>query len=278
MSLVLVTGASGFVGRHVLAILRAGGVPLRLVTRPHRAEFLSNACPEAQLLLSPDLFLEDRLWWTAACTGVDTVLHLAWHAEPKTYLTSPLNLACLKGSIDLAQGALAAGVRRFMGIGTCAEYDLTDGSLYPDSPLRPTNLYAAAKAGLFQTLSQFLPQQGVSFLWARLFYLYGEGEPPDRLVPYLRRELAAGRSVQLSSGGQIRDYLPIESAASQICDLALGETQGATNVCSSVATTVREMAERIADEFGRRDLLEFGARPENLFDPPRIVGFNTPSP
>jgi nucleoside-diphosphate-sugar epimerase len=278
MSVVLVTGASGFVGRHVLACLRTGGVPLRLIARPQRANLLAAACPEAQLLLSPDLFLEDSRWWTTACAGVDTVLHLAWHTEPKSYLTSPLNLTCLKGSLDLAQGALAAGVRRFIGIGTCAEYDLTDGSVYPDSPLRPTNLYAAAKAGLFQTLSQFLPQQGVSFLWARLFYLYGEGEHPDRLVPYLRRELAAGRSVQLSSGRQIRDYLAIEEAASQICELALGEAQGAMNVCSSIATTVREMAERIADEFGRRDLLQYGARPENIFDPHRVVGFNNPSP
>jgi dTDP-6-deoxy-L-talose 4-dehydrogenase (NAD+) len=70
----------------------------------------------------------------------------------------------------------------------------------------------------------------------------------------------------------VRDFLDVTYAAGMIVDVALGQEQGAVNICSGEAVTVRELAERIADEYGRRDLLRFGARQENVFDPPRIVG------
>jgi nucleoside-diphosphate-sugar epimerase len=112
----------------------------------------------------------------------------------------------------------------------------------------------------------------VSFVWCRVFYLYGEGEDERRLVPYVRRQLAAGQEVLLTRGDQVRDFLDVKDAAGMIADVALGQQQGAVNVCSGQAVSVRQLAERIADEYGRRDLLRFGAKAENVFDPPRVVG------
>jgi dTDP-6-deoxy-L-talose 4-dehydrogenase (NAD+) len=57
-----------------------------------------------------------------------------------------------------------------------------------------------------------------------------------------------------------------------IVDVAMGNRAGAINICSGIPITVRILAEQIADEYGRRDLLKFGARPDNLVDPPRVVG------
>ena len=163
-------------------------------------------------------------------------------------------------------------MRRFVGIGTCFEYDLSAGRLTVDTPLRPTTPYAAAKAAAFMALSQYLPQQGVSFAWCRLFYLYGEGEPAERLVPYLRGRLKAGDPAELTSGMQVRDYLDVREAARMIVEVARGPAQGPINICSGTPMTVRELAEHVADDYGRRDLLRFGARPDNLTDPPVVVG------
>ena len=116
---------------------------------------------------------------------------------------------------------------------------------------------------------------GVEFAWCRLFYLYGEGEDERRLVPYLRAKLEAGKPAELSSGEQIRDYLDVGDAGRMIAEAALGPVQGPVNICSGIPVTIRQFAERIADEFGRRDLLRFGARPENLTDPPRVVGLRS---
>ena len=91
-------------------------------------------------------------------------------------------------------------------------------------------------------------------------------------MPYLRNNLVAGQPVKLTSGKQIRDFLDVREAGQMIAETALGHQQGPVNICSGIAVTVRQLAERIADEYGRRDLLEFGARPDNLFDPPCIVG------
>jgi dTDP-6-deoxy-L-talose 4-dehydrogenase (NAD+) len=200
------------------------------------------------------------------------LVHAAWYAEPGEYLTSSLNLACLAGTLNLAHAFAEVGGQRFVGVGTCAEYDLSVGVLTTGTPLAPNNLYAACKASAYQVLSCLFDPESVGFAWCRIFYLYGEGEDERRLMPYIRRQLAAGREVLLTRGEQVRDFLDVKDAARMIADVAQGKQQGAVNICSGEAVTVRELAERVADKYGRRELLRFGARPENLFDPPRVVG------
>jgi nucleoside-diphosphate-sugar epimerase len=269
---VLLTGATGFVGRQILRALAARGARVRAVVRTGTQGRLQCAESIERVVATPDLFAESADWWRSACEGTEIAIHAAWYAEPGKYLQSPLNLDCLAGTLSLAKGAVAAGVRRLVGLGTCFEYDVSAGRLSVDTPLDPKTPYAAAKAAAYLALSQALPPQGVSFAWCRLFYLYGEGEDPRRLVPYLRSRLMEGQPVDLTSGVQIRDFLDVAEAGDMIAAVALGETDGPVNVCSGVAITVRDLAERVADDYGRRDLLRFGARPENVFDPPCVVG------
>ncbi len=269
---VLVTGGTGFVGRHVLRALAARGIPVRAAIRSGSASRLPDGLGDIDMRESDDLFAETSGWWEAACEGIERVVHLAWTATPGHYLTAPENLDCLQGTLALAKGATRAGISKFAGIGTCFEYDLSGGVLTSTTPLRPATPYAGAKAAAFQALSQWLPAQGVAFLWARLFYLYGEGEDPRRLVPYLRRQLAAGEPADLTSGQQIRDFLDVREAAGQLIGALYSDAKGAFNLCSGVPVTVRQLAERIADEYGRRDLLNFGARPDNLVDPVCVLG------
>jgi dTDP-6-deoxy-L-talose 4-dehydrogenase (NAD+) len=270
--LTLLTGATGFVGRQVLRTLADHGMPVRAVIRDGTQDRLADLENIESAVATPDLFGEGAKWWAAVCKGVDTIIHVAWCAEPGEYLQSAKNLDCLAGTLQLAKGAALAGVRRFMGVGTCFEYDLTGSVLSVETPLRPSTPYAGAKAAAFLMLSQWLPRQGMEFAWCRLFYLYGEGEDARRLVPYLRSKLAAGEPAELSSGRQIRDFLDVREAARMIVQIAQGSEQGAVNICSGVPISVRQLAERIADEYGRRDLLRFGVRPDPLMDPPRVVG------
>lgn len=269
---ILLTGGTGFVGRQVLQGLIERGQRTRVVVRDGKQGQLPITDGIESIVATPDLFAEKPDWWSAACEGIDTIIHVAWYAEPGKYIHSVRNLDCLAGTLSLAKGAVQAGVRRFVGIGTCAEYDLAGSQLAADTPLRPTTPYAGAKAATFMALSQWLPRQDVEFAWCRLFYLYGEGEDARRLVPSLRTKLAAGKSVKLTRGNQIRDFLDVREAGRMIAEIAMSGDLGAINVCSGVPMTVRQLAEQIADEYGRRDLLKFGSHPENSFDPPRVVG------
>ncbi len=270
--LILLTGATGFVGRQVLRVLAERGCRVRAVARDGKQASVASSAGIESIVASPDIFAEDETWWREACHGVDTVIHAAWYAEPGLYLQSPKNRDCLIGTMRLAQAAIAARVRRFVGVGTCFEYDLTLGRLGIDAPLKPTTPYAQAKVEAFTALANLLPAQGMEFAWCRLFYLYGEGEDERRLVPYLRTKLKAGEPAELSSGTQIRDFLDVREAGRMIVEAALGSVQGPVNICSGEGVTVRALAERIADEYGRRELLRFGARPDNLVDPPVVIG------
>ena len=270
--ITLLTGATGFVGRQVFRALGEQGAMVRLVVREDKKGQLANVQAVESIVYSPDLFAEDATWWANVCRGVDTVVHVAWYAEPGQYLESAKNLDCLIGTLEMAKGSAQAGVKRFIGVGTGCEYELSSGLLSVQTPLRPLTPYAASKAAVFMALSQCLPQQGVEFAWCRLFYLHGEGEDARRLVPYLRVKLTAGESAKLTSGRQIRDFLDVREAGQMIAETALGHQQGPVNICSGNPITVRQLAERIADEYGRRDLLAFGERPDNLIDPPCVVG------
>lgn len=270
--ITLLTGATGFVGRQVLRALGEKNVRVRMVVRDGKQGQFAALEGVERVVTTLDLFAEDADWWANVCQGVDTVIHVAWYAEPGKYLLSAKNLDCLIGTLHLAKGSALAGTKRFIGIGTCFEYELTGGILSVNTPLQPLTPYAGAKAAAFMALSQWLPQQGVEFAWCRLFYLHGEGEDERRLVPYLRTNLAAGEPSKLTSGKQIRDFLDVREAGQMIAETALGHQQGPVNICSGVPITVRQLAEQIADEYGRRDLLKFGARPDNLIDPPCVVG------
>ncbi|WP_312360769.1 NAD(P)-dependent oxidoreductase [Ensifer sp.] len=270
---VLVTGGTGFVGRQVLRALNEAGASVRLVLRSGSSESrLGNLSSVEDVVTTPDLFREPVEWWAKAFDGIDTVVHVAWYAEPGKYLHSAENIVCLEGTLRMAQAAALAGVRRFVGVGTCFEYDLSAGMLSTDTPLRPISPYAGAKAAVFMALSQWLPLHGIAFAWCRLFYLFGEGEDERRLFPYLRAQLSAGNPVELTSGNQIRDFMDVREAGKQIADIGLGDKSGPVNICSGTPVTVRQIAERVADEYNRRDLLRFGARPDNLVDPPCVVG------
>jgi nucleoside-diphosphate-sugar epimerase len=264
--MMLVTGGTGFLGRQIVRAARERGIPVRLVTRKHEEE------TGVERLLTQDMFLESQDWWKHALDGVDTVIHAAWYAEPGKCLTSTRNLDCLHGTLTLARACAQSRVRRFVGIGTCFEYDLEQGLLDVSTPLRPATLYAASKASAFLTLQAYFATTSVSFAWARPFYLFGEGEDARRLFPYLHQRLAAGQPAELTRGTQIRDYLDVTEAGRMICELAEATATGPTNICSGVPVTVRQMAENIADQYGRRDLLRFGVRPDNLTDPACVVG------
>lgn len=271
--IVLLTGATGFVGRQVLReLFEHQDVAIRVVALNSDKHLLDSNSAFDNCISTNDIFSESIDWWADACKGVDTIVHMAWYAEPGKYLISPKNLDCLAGTLKMAQGAVKAGVRRFVGIGTCFEYDLKAGALSVETKLNPITPYAASKAAAYQTLSQYMAFEEVQFAWCRLFYLYGEGEDSRRLVPYIRSRLSLGKPAELTSGNQIRDFLDVRDAGKEIANISLGERQGPVNVCSGIPITVRQLAEKIADEYGRRNLLKFGARPDNLIDPPCVLG------
>lgn len=272
MARVLITGATGFVGRQILAAGRAQNIPMRLVLRPGWQAKIGTLPPDFEVVETDDLFAQSAEWWQQTCKGIDIIIHSAWYTEHGKYLTSPRNTDCLIGTLRMAQGVALAKVRRFVGVGTCIEYQLGDEILTPATALAPTTVYGQAKAAAFLALSGFFSTSGGEFLWCRIFQPYGEGENPQRLYPYVHSRLSQGEPVDLGSGKQVRDFIDVAEAGGNIMAQALGTGQGATNICSGVPQSIHDFVTAIAESYGRTDLLRFGARDDNPKDWDFIVG------
>lgn len=272
MTKVLITGATGFVGKAVLEALSKYAVDITCMLREGSIPTAIGNNAGYKPVYVSDIFDLSEDEWCQHLRGIDLILHLAWFAKPGEYLTSSKNFECLMGTTVLARAAAKAKVSRFVGIGTCFEYDTNAGRLSIRTALNPLTPYAIAKTAAFLTVEQILKDTDTSFLWARLFYLYGKNENPMRLVPYIHSRLKQGEIVELTKGDQVRDFLDVAIAAEMIVTEALGDSRGATNICSGIGITVRRLAEEIADQYGRRDLLKFGLRADNLTDPKVVIG------
>ena len=136
--------------------------------------------------------------------------------------------------------------------------------------LSTRDAYGACKHGLDVIASRFAAQAGLSYAWARIFFLYGPNEHPARLVASVARSLLSGEQARCSPGAQARDFLHVEDAARALVQLLVSDIQGAVNIASGQAVTVRELASRIGNLLGRRDLIDFGALPGPTDEPPVI--------
>lgn len=269
---ILLTGASGFVGRQIARSLVAAGHRPLLVLRPGSLPRTGLGAEEADVVETPDLFGETIDWWSKTLAGVDNVIHAAWYVEPGKYLDAPENMRCVEGSLRMADAAARSAVRQIVGIGTCFEYRLPNDHITAEAALGPVTLYAAAKLALLRMLEKRVDGGPTVLTWARLFYLFGEGEHPARLFPMLHRKLSAGEPVALSSGDKIRDFLDVADAGRMIAGLVDTGQSGPVNICSGKAVTIREIAEGIADLYGRQDLLTFGTATVHPRDPMAVVG------
>jgi nucleoside-diphosphate-sugar epimerase len=254
---LLLTGASGFVGRALAGPLAARGFEVFTVTRragPLRANLLEET-DQAALLRA---------------VKPAVILHAAWIVEHDRFWTAPQNTDWLEASTALARRFAEQGGRRFIGIGSCAEYATApDAALWAETrPLAPTTPYGIAKAALASRLAAL---QGVSTAWARLFHLFGPGEHPDRLVPSVVAALRAGRPAPIASGSPIRDFASTGFVAEALAALAASGVTGAVNIATGEARSIREIAETLARLAGRPDLLRPGALPDRPGEVPRMV-------
>ncbi len=260
---VLVTGITGFVGRHVVTPLLERGFDVHGVARARGGD------PRTQVNVA------DLLEAGSARRVIDAVrpshlLHLAW-APTKVRLSPEDNRAWLRASLDLFEAFVAAGGRRAVFGGTCAEYDWTHERLVEnETPLRPRTVYGACKNELRQAVETSAGQATVA--WARLFFLYGPHEPAGRLVPDICRALIAGHPVELTEGRQERDYMHVADVGRALAMMLAGEAKGAVNVASGSCVPVRDLALRLGAITGRTDLLQFGRRSSPPDDPPKLWG------
>ena len=139
---------------------------------------------------------------------------------------------------------------------------------------RPANPYGFAKDTLRKQLQQLQTVHPFGLTWARLFYMYGEGQPETSLFPMLKKAVAAGDAAfKMSGGEQLRDYLPVSEVARRLVGLALTPRNlGPVNICSGSPISVRRLVEGWIEEYGWKIELELGRLPYPDYEPMAFWG------
>lgn len=271
---VLITGAAGFIGSQVLRLAVADpAVETTALARDEGEAVRIRSISPAMAVVQVDLADHAAAAQTIREIQPDQCLHLAWYTAHGAYWHSPINLDLLYASGRLFEALAEAGCSRIIGVGTCVEYDVSYGWLDEErTPHKPTSLYAASKLATHHLLAQIAARAGIQQAWARVFYLYGPGEDPARLVPAVIRGLLRGERVKTSSGEQMRDYMHLADVASGLWQVLRSDITGAVNIASGQATRVREIIDLLGAMTGRADLLEVGALPQPPGEAPMIVG------
>jgi nucleoside-diphosphate-sugar epimerase len=274
---VLVTGAGGFIGAFVVEKLLALGHDVVALDRS-QASFGRIAQRSDRLSLAVVDLDERALTRTfIEATRPDAIVHLAWYADPVDYLTSQANLVSAASTLAMVEAALAVGCRKLVLSGTCVEYAAPDQSqpLREDDPVGPQTLYGSCKHETSVATRELAAAVGAELSWARIFHLHGPGENARRLIPWVARELAAGKLVELTDGTQVRDHLHVADVASGLVALLAPGAAGLYNVCSGEPVTLRHVLETVGAIVGRGDLLRFGARPHRPGEVMFLAGDST---
>jgi nucleoside-diphosphate-sugar epimerase len=265
---VLVTGASGLIGRQVLGPLSARGFAVHAATRRPLAQDGRGVVWHKADLLDP----------VERAALIDTVvpthlLHLAWVTEHGKFWEHQANTLWLEASKDLVRRFNRSGGRRVVVAGSCAEYDWADPSLRRGAcvesvtPCVPSTAYGRAKLDLGKAIRDL----SGSAASGRVFLLFGEGEAPGRLVPSLINNLLKGAPVELGPGDLERDMLDSRTVGAAFAALLASDVEGPVNIGSGRSVTVAEIARIVGTAFGRPDLICVGARPRRSGDPQRLV-------
>lgn len=269
MKRVLLTGASGFIGKHAIGQLVAKGFEVHALSS--KREGVINGINWHRVNLLESAESKDLMFKIHA----SHLLHFAWYAEPGKFWKSKENFRWLESSIGLLRNFKESGGERVVMAGTCAEYDWNYGYCSEMiTPLNPATTYGVCKNVLQQTLRAYCEEESLSSAWGRVFFLYGPNEHPARLVSSVINSLLRGGVAKCTHGNQLRDFMHVEDVASAFVALLDSAVIGPVNIASGLPVSLREVVNIAADYIGAQERVQFGVIPAPQNEPSLLVGNN----
>lgn len=274
MNKILVTGATGFIGNSIIHELCSCN-EVHVITAGRNQTKLSLL---KQLYKVETIHLDihdKRTDWYSYLGKPDIVLHLAWGGLPNYKALYHFETE-LPAQYRFLKALVQSGLRNLIVTGTCFEYGMQSGQLDEDLVTKPVNPYGFAKDTLRRQLEYLKHEHPFNLTWARLFYLYGEGQSENSLLPQLKRAVFSGSGTfNMSGGEQLRDYLTVAELAKYLVPLAMkAQDTGIVNVCSGKPISVRKLVENCITENNLDIKLNLGFYPYPDYEPMAFWGNN----
>lgn len=262
-----ITGGTGFIGSHVRKEFDYRGIPLTILGR-QSAQNMTLRTHEQYMecdIREPNILTKESV--------PQTLIHLAWTGlvdfTSESHLAEELHVQS-----NFLKSVVQLGVQNLLVSGTCFEYGLVEGEIGEDCATRPVVPYAIAKNELREMLIRLQVNYEYNLMWARLFYVYGDGQRSSTLYSGIMKAIASGAaSLEVSSKNLVRDFISVENVAKYLTDLALLNSNcGQVNVCSGTGTSVGEFVDQIAAREGVQLSVVEGNRPLPNFEPESFWG------
>ena len=262
---VLLTGATGLIGKEIITPLKERGFEIYALT-------IDKNNPGGVNWIFCNLFDENSVKKALEEVKPTHLLNFAW-ATTGDYLTSEINFEFVKAGLNLIKIFKENGGNRAVYAGTCFEYEFKDEPLKEGGSLNPQTLYAVSKNALHQMTEEYCRINNISFGYGRIFYVFGHGENEKRLTAHTINNLRNNREVVINNGDLVKDYMYTKDIAGAFAALLDSSVEGSVNICTGRGISLREYTGYIAKELGKEEYLTI--KQEATSQPPVIVGDNT---
>ena len=268
---ILVTGANGYIGTHVVAALLRAGVT---VLAADRSPGGTAKYPDGVIPVQGDIFADPAGLFERA-GHVDTLVHLAW--EKGFVHNDPVHITRLPDHLRFFEAAIAAGVPHLVGLGTMHEVGYFEGAIDESTPTNPRSLYGIAKDALRRSLGVVSDGKGVTVQWLRCYYIYGDDERGNSIFGKIAAAAKSGvREFPFTTGKNEYDFIEVSELAEQIAAASL-QTQvtGVINCCTGKPVSLADEVEAYIARHGFDITLNYGAFPDRAYDSPAVWGDDT---
>lgn len=265
MSKILVTGAGGYMGRHIVTSLLDKGADIIAV------DFNIDLIDERADRRVVDIFSGDENLYEKLGKP-DVCLHLAW--KDGFVHNSDAHMEMLSSHYKFVKYMVEYGCKQIAVMGTMHEVGYHEGEINEDTPCNPISLYGIAKDALRKSLIAYSQKNEFTLQWLRAYYIYGDDKRSNSIFAKIVAAAEEGKKTfPLNSGKNKYDFITVDELADQISSCVMQkEVTGIINCCSGKPVSLGEMVESFVKNHGYDLELQYGVFPDRPYDSPAIWG------
>ena len=265
MKKILVTGAAGYIGRHVVK------TALDLGHRVIAADFAFKGVDDRAEFCDVPLFSGDKNIWQAL-GAPDVCIHLAWRDGFRHNASS--HMKDLSSHVVFLNNLAKGGLPMLTVMGTMHEVGYWEGPITADTPCAPQSQYGIAKNALRQSLLLSLPDTGCLLHWLRAYYITGdEAHGSSIFAKITQAELDGKETFPFTSGQNRYDFIDVDRLAQMIVAASVqDQVNGIINVCTGQPRTLADQVEQFLRDKHYKIRLDYGAYPDRPYDSPGVWG------